>query len=358
MLELILQQRYRVDGIPVDISPYRNHGIGFDAPKAPGPAPDHDVVLFPHPASRVSIGLGTQRAWAPLLALKVEVLARVDPRAARTLTLVEGDKSFRFGILETALEASFHGPPGGGTYIRSDSSYAPDGQFHAAPANRWARLGFSHDGFGKMKLFIDGAVVAETTVAGAVPAVQAGGVSIGNAVTGGTPLLGEIDEVSIWRAYPRGVDQEFLCRPYDKATAQCWEAVFRAVRDWVKREPTEAQALASLLAAQQRRLLRTLFLLPPAEQTKVRASLQEYARLWCQGRIDGPEMREVLRRWLAALRQHGVDPASDPYRAELESLRQRAAIDPRALTLDCDPAAAAFLRLLEQAIQGPGSEVK
>jgi hypothetical protein len=347
MLELILQQRYRVSGIPVDISPYKNHGTGFDTPGVTGPAPNHDVAHFPHPASRVKIGLGTMGAWAPLVTLQIEVLARVDPRAARTLTLVEGDGSFRFGIMETALEAMFPGPPGDGTYIRSDSSHAPDGQMHAVPANRWVTLGFQHDGFAKMRLLIDGRVVGETTVAGAIPPVGPGGVSVGNTVAGGIPLLGDIDETRIWRLYPRGMQQEFLCRPYDATTAQCWEAIFAAVRNWAKSNPAEAGALTNLLAAQQRRLIRALFLLPQAEQTKIRAILREYAKLWCEGRIDGAKMRDVLRRWIAALRRHGLDPASDPLRGEIEALRQRIRLN---LNLDCDPAIKAFLGLLQQAI--------
>jgi len=348
MLELILQQRYRANGIPVDISPYRNHGTGVDAPKALGPAPDHDVVQFPNPTSRIKIGLGTQKAWSPLVALKIEVLARVNPIAARTLTLVAGDGSFRFRIMETALEASFEGPPGDGAYIRSDSSYSPDHQFHAVPANRWTTLGFYHDGFAKMRLQIDGVVVGETPVSGAVPGVKSGGVCVGNSVMGAEPLLGEIDEVRIWRAYPRGVDQEFLCRPFDKATAQCWEALFRTVRDWVKRDPVEAQALMNLLSARQRLVTRTLLLLPVDELSRIRAILREYRRLWCAGQIDGSQMRNVLRQWLAALRRHGLDPVADPHRAEIEALRQRANIDPRLLTLDCDPEAGLFLSLLEQ----------
>jgi hypothetical protein len=103
MLELILQQRYRVSGIPVDISPFRNHGTAFNTLGVAGPASDHDVVQFPHPTSQVKIGLGTMGAWSPLVALKIEVVARVDPQAGRTLTLVEGDGSYRFGIFETAL---------------------------------------------------------------------------------------------------------------------------------------------------------------------------------------------------------------------------------------------------------------
>src|SRR2546423_388211 len=96
MLELICQQRYRVAGVPTDLTPYRNHGTAIDAPGAPGPHAGADVIRFPNPDSRVAIGLGKLGAWAPLQALKIEVVARLDPGAGRTLGLVEGAGSFFF----------------------------------------------------------------------------------------------------------------------------------------------------------------------------------------------------------------------------------------------------------------------
>ena len=95
MLELICQQRYRVAGVPTDLTPYRNHGKAIDAPGVPGSKPGADVIQFPNPDSRVAIGLGKFGAWAPLRALKIEVVARLDPHASFVLGLVEGSSRCR-----------------------------------------------------------------------------------------------------------------------------------------------------------------------------------------------------------------------------------------------------------------------
>src|SRR5689334_8541849 len=102
MLELICDQHYTWDGGAADSSPYRNRARAINTFSDPGGG----VIAFPHPNSRVLIEAG--RAWNPMIALKIEVLARVDPNAARSMVLVAGHGSFRFGLLEGALEARFN----------------------------------------------------------------------------------------------------------------------------------------------------------------------------------------------------------------------------------------------------------
>src|SRR5581483_2908697 len=103
MLELICQERYRVDGIPVDIGPYHNHGRRHDTARVAGTAAGQSAIAFPNPDSRVSISAAGGQ-WTPLVALRIEVRAKVNPSAASNLTLVDGG-SFRFRIVESALEA-------------------------------------------------------------------------------------------------------------------------------------------------------------------------------------------------------------------------------------------------------------
>ena len=101
MLELICHQHYTWDGVPADKSPYRNHGSGINTGgAADGAEPGSGVITFPQPHSRVRIATGP--AWQPLTALKIEVLARVDPLAKRKPILVAGHGSFRFGLMEGA----------------------------------------------------------------------------------------------------------------------------------------------------------------------------------------------------------------------------------------------------------------
>jgi hypothetical protein len=355
LLELICQQRYRVGGVPVDLTPYRNHGVANDAPGVPGPDPARDVIEFPNLDSGVAIGLGKLGAWAPLRALKIEIVARLDPRAGRSLTLVEGDGSFIFDVSETALTASVNGPSGTTMYLRSADADAPDGKLHAVPTNKWTTLGFYHDGFAKMQVSIDGKLVGETSnVTGGVPPVQAGGVAIGNRLAGGKPLLGMIDEVRIWRLDPNQMRREFLCRPYDAATARCWEAIFQAIRAWIARDPGQVKALLDLIDARLNSLVRGLFLLPAAEQAKMRAELQELTKLWCEGHIAGSRMRTALEHWLADLKRLGLDPTHDLPTAEIEALLAGLGADK--LTLDCDPAVIGFLRQMHKAIEATGGK--
>jgi hypothetical protein len=355
MLELISQQRYREKATPVDVGPYHNHGTPFDTTSAVGTVPGKTAVGFPNQDSRVSISPGNEGQWTPLVGLRIEVVAKVDPQAALMLTLLEGDGSFWFGVGQTALEASFEGPPGSGTYVRSADAFAPDGQLHAVPANRWVTLGFDHDGYTRMQVLIDGTVVGEAPVSAGVPPVQSAGVSVGNKLVGGQPLLGTVDEVRVWRPDPKEVAREFWCRPYTAATAKCWEELFKAVQSWATAHPGDLNTLLNLLSVQLRAFVRALYLLPPSEQARIRAILNEYLRLWCSGQIDGQEMRGVVDRWVATLRSQGIDPALGEIRSELLTLRQRSGLDPQQLALHCDPKVAAFLKHLDQAVAKPGS---
>jgi hypothetical protein len=355
MIELISQQRYREKATPVDIGPYHNHGTPFDTASAAGTVPGRTAVAFPNAGSRVSISPGQKGQWTPLVGLRIEVLAKLDPHAALMLTLLEGHGAFWFGVGQTALEAMFQGPPGSGTYVRSADAFAPDGQMHAVPANRWVTLGFDHDGYSRMQLLIDDRVVGETPVSAGIPPVQSAGVSIGNKVGGGQPLLGIVDEVRVWRLYPKEIAEEFWCRPYTAATAKCWEDLFKAVRSWAAAHPSDLNTLLDLLSVQLRAFIRALHLLPASEQARMRAILNEYLRLWCSGRIDGHEMRNVVDRWVAALRSQGIDPALGVLGSELHTLRQRSGLDPHQLALHCDPKLATFLKHLEQAVAKPGA---
>jgi hypothetical protein len=352
MLELICQQRYRAQGVPVDLSPYRNHGSATDTTTDVDSALGHDVIGFANPDSRVAIGLGTFGAWSPLISLKIEVVARLDPRASRRLSLVEGDGSFSFYVTEMAIAANVTAASGTSMYVRADEEYSPDGMLHPVPANTWATLGFYHDGFATMELAMNGVVVGRTTVTAGVPSVQGGGVMIGNTAAGGLPLLGEIDEVRIWRLDPNAIRREFLCRHYNAKTAACWEAIARAVKAWAQAQPAEAAALAALIDGQIAGKVRELLGLPPAEQAQLRAILTHLAKLWCQGPIDGAQMRNVLRQWFAALAANGIAPSLDLTTGELQGLIDMATRE--GLTLNCDPAAIRFLQLVHQELLAAG----
>jgi Concanavalin A-like lectin/glucanases superfamily len=353
MLELICHQSYTWNGVPADKSPYRNHGSAFNTDGSfDGSEPGSGVIKFPHPDSRVRIANGP--AWEPLIALKIDVLARVDPHARRWSRLVAGHDSFQFGILEGALEAQFNNSTGNDNYVRSADAFAPDHQYHPVPANKWVKLGFHHDGFARMRLFIDDVLVGEAIVEGGIPPVQHLGVSIGNNIdSDDLQFPGEIDELRIWRLDPKAMKREFLGRPYTHDEARCWQQHAEQVIDWMRKNPEQRSALARQIRAAQNSFIRALFLLPESDQAKLRALLSAFANLWFAGKIAGPEMEKVLCDWIALLRSLGLDPSSDPAHqnltATLEALNSKTHD-----VLECDPQIAAFLDLLRNAVENCG----
>jgi hypothetical protein len=66
-----------------------------------------------------------ERQWAPLVALRIEAVVKVDPSAGAALTIIDGDGSFRFAINQHALDAAFNGPVGTSIHVRSDPAFAP-----------------------------------------------------------------------------------------------------------------------------------------------------------------------------------------------------------------------------------------
>ena len=347
MLELICQQRYRVGGSPVDLSPYRNHGVAIDAFGVAGPG--HDAIGFPNADSRIEVGLGSAGAWSPLQALKIEVTAKLDTQAGRTLTLAAGDGAFELFIIEGALAARV-----GGDTVRSADADSPDGQPHNVPSNRWTTLGLHHDGAAKLTLFIDGALVAGKLVSGSVPSVQAGGVTIGNRPGGGQPLLGDIDEISVWRQDPKAMRREFLSRPLTADQVRCWEANARAVAVWMAGHPDQAKALGSLASGQIHTLVRGLYLLSPAEQARMRRHLVDQVKPWIAGKITSRAMDRAWRGWLADLRRLGLESPNS--RSEVLALISD--FDLKSLSLDCDPAVTKFLHLIARAAKAADKKAK
>lgn len=353
MLELICDQSYTWDGIPADKSPYRNHGRAIKTDGSyDGVEPGSGVIKFPHPDSRVRID--ANHAWKSLTALKIEVVARVDPIARRSSILVAGHGSFQFGILEGALEARFNNATGSNNYIRAADAFSPDHEYHPVPANKWVKLSFHHDGFAKMRLFLDDELVGEAIIEGSIPPVQNLGVSIGNDVNqDGLQFPGEIDEVRIWRLDPKAMKREFLGRPYTKKAARCWQRQFEEIFDWMRKHPEQSLSLEQQISIEQNSFIRSLFLLPESEQAKLRAVLVAFGDLWFAGKIAGPEMEKVLCDWIALLRALGLDPGDGPASKALSAALAELKIDTYDV-LKCDPKIAAFLELLRKAVENCG----
>lgn len=351
-LELILQQRYRLDGIPVDLSPYRNHGSAVDTASAPGPAVNQSAVSFPNNDSRVVIQPTAAQGWARLLAVKVEMVVFVDAAFVKDQGLIDADGAFSFSISQKALAAQIAGP--GGAFVRAADAFAPDGAFHPVPLGRWVTVGFFHDGFSKIQLTMDGKLVGQADVSSGVPPLQ-GSIAIGNHIGGNNQLNGRIDEVRVWRSDPKAMQREFLCRPYTTETAACWQAIFEDVAAWAKAEPVAVASLLQLAEQGQRALIRGLDLLSAADQAEARGLLDQFMKLWCEGKIDGDAMRKVIRQWLELLKKHGLDTDRKQRMTELQRVLNAAKTKAPVIDPVCDPAMQAFFALIgkEEAALGP-----
>jgi hypothetical protein len=348
MRELICDQSYTWDGVPADKSPYHNDGFANHTDGSfNGAQPGSGVITFPHPDSRVRIATGI--AWQPLIALEIEMLVRVDPMAQRMPVLVAGEGSFSFGLLEGALVGSFVNATGNHNFVRSADQFAPDNIYHPVPANKWVRLGFQHDGFANMRLYIEGKVVGQTIVEDSIPPVQGLGVSIGNDVNqDGFQFPGEIDELRIWRLDPKTPKRLLLNRPYTRRQANCWLHYWQSIRAWVTNNPEQNNSLVNQIRDAENTVMRSLLLLPDADQAKLRAAAAAFAALWHAGKIDGPEMAAALCDWIALLRGFGIEPSDDVAHAALVSSFGRHRKEADAL-FKCDPKTAAFLDLLRNA---------
>ncbi|MCC7367760.1 MAG: hypothetical protein IT306_05025 [Chloroflexi bacterium] len=357
MLELICQHAYTWDGVPADRSPYRNHGTAFNTGGAfDGAEPGSGIITFPQVTSRVRIPTGPTTApeWLSLVALKIEVVARIDALSARRAVLVAGDGSFTFGLLEGALWAEFENGSGYNNFVQSAYAYAPDHQFHAVPLGRWVKLSLLHDGFARMRLFIDDVLVGDTVIQGGVPPVKSGGVSIGNDVyLDRYPFPGQLDDLTIWRLDPHQMKREFLRRPYNPRTAECWREFAERVAAWMKSHPEQVTAILRAYQEVSRPAIRTAYLLPDHEQARLRAILAEFGALWFAGRITGSEMRDVLQRLIAALRAAGIDPRGGTSGQRMIELAARSGFTGDDL-LRCDRQIAAFLRHLKHAVETEG----
>lgn len=356
MLELICHHTYKWEGLPVDLSPYGNHGdaqqTGFIADAA---AAGSGAVQIGFQTSRVKIPPGP--AFASLGALRIEAVLRLDgPGFYRTV--VWGDESFELRIWANGgLEAGVAAPGGGRQVPLLDSSalYAPDGIDHLVPADRWVTLGFFHDGIASARLWIDGELVGERHgLAAGVPPVGARGVDIGNASVGSAPLRGAIDEIRIWRTDPRAMHREFLSRPVDPATARCLEELLVGLRAALAQDPDGTRRLLAELDELTRRAVRVVAALDPTARAALDAFWAEYLGLWTSGRIDGSEMAGLLGRIWAWLQGTGV--AQGPEAGLVFDFVRRSGVAELAVepaSLACDPDLLGFVRLMLEAAGRP-----
>jgi hypothetical protein len=304
MYQLILHHIYRNGPYAIDLSGAENDGLVTAVSyQHNGVSSGSGALVFKSPHSRVRVP--PKPIWRHLLALKIEIVVRVDAFGQRR-NLVEGDDSFSFFVDPAGyLWGTFNGPQYAGgplTWHGANSrDNSPDGIGRKVPANKWVTLRFEHDGYASVRLFIDDSLVAASysIVAGVLP-VSPAGVNIGTWTLSDTYTLdGAIDEVKIYRYDPDDMLGHFLCRPLDKKSAACWAVSF----DWLTnalRDPGKRNRILDLMkciAEAQNEAIRLLRSKGEDAITKNKKLSSEYHKLWCEKPIDGREMRQWQEEW-------------------------------------------------------------
>jgi len=362
--ELICHHTYAGwDGFAVDLSDHDSHGIpeaaiGFLTDGATAGSGSMRAV---QQQSRLRVDTASP-AWGRLGGIRVEALVRRGPPMSHVQTVVSGHKSFSLFFMGGVLFASFH-CPGKSTYPMQDgdmiSPYEHGSGIPVAdvPQNQWVKVGFVHDGFDGMELFVDGARIARRSgLLATIPPIGPLGVSVGNAPDQDNQYLnGDIDELKIWRRDPYHMEREFFARPTDNAVDDCWQRLFRELARALDRHPDCRVLLSAQLGDTIDRLKRAIVGKGPETRARFFRTSDKYFELWSSGRLDHPDMARLFADWCAWLRLVGISIADDAgARALLQSdclRRVLAEIKP----IDCDPQIEALIKTIQGACGSAGS---
>lgn len=349
--ELICHHTYRgVPGCIVDFSPSgASHGQAVGLADADflkdGAAPSSGAVNFRNAQGSVRVRT-TAEQWERVDGVKGEVTLKVG-RGFQYVIDSDGFElrlAFHEPSVTSFLQASFR---------RASGQYDSIGTRYQPPS-RWVTLGFMHDGFGTMEISEDGRSLARSDAAFDT-SLRPGssGIVIGNRRQADQRLIGQIDEVKIWRLNPRRIDDSFNGRPMDGATADCWARLWRELVDALRRHPECAGMIGRAINDGLRGIVREAVAQDPEMREKLVNAGREYARLWRAGKVGGPEMARLFAGLIALLRSARVPIETNPTVAGLVESDCLRTIIGEITPLDCDPQAMQLLRSIADALSQP-----
>ena len=340
MWQLICHHTYKFEGYAVDLSPFHNDGAKSDTTKylPDGRTPGNGSLRFENQTDRVTIGANP--SLTNLGAIKVATVARIDAGRASVRIFTHGDQAFVFGIdADGFLIARIFG---GSAFCKSD---------RPVPTGRWMDLGMSFDGIGLLEVNIAGEPAGDLLIPAGLADVTGRGLAIGNAHdhAHGGPLLGQIDDMQVWRYHPNSILDQFCTRPIDEATAQCWMALFIGIRRAIALDPQCGQALRIQIKTLVDRALRVSDSLPPSQRRELLQLLQKYLELWSTDDLSSTEMQTAIKKLSALLKAGGFDLVTDP---DAIALAQSTCLRKLQAMIDgvgCDVSFASFLQLVDSA---------
>jgi hypothetical protein len=350
--ELICHHTYTgIPGVVYDLSPgRRSHaavvGLSDRDFLTDGVAPRSGAVRFSKPGARLLVP--PSESWQPIGAITAEVTVireHYPPGGTQNDFLIDSD-SFQFYIRGAGLVAWFSAAPYQSAEVSTHSDLI--GPWSGVPTGRWITLGFLHDGFGTMELSLNGEVVARRSVP-LWPVNPAGAVTIGNSSDGLNVLYGQLDEVKVWRRNPRKLADDFLNRPMDDATAECWARFGRELAEAMRRHPHCAARLRETLGSTVTGLLRDALNMGPETRQRLQEAADRYRALWRTGRLDSAEMTSLLLDLTAWMQLAGLPLQDNPAHSLLQDGECQALL--RELpSLDCDPQFSGLIRSIGEAL--------
>ena len=349
MWELICHHTYKWQGRPVDVSRYNNPAeTAGGVFSADGIAPGSGAWRFVKSNAHVHVPPGP--GWSPLGAIKVELTVRLTDPSAYPQVLIQADQSFGVFVKHQILFGFFVGNsiyPGMTSDGFNTFQDGMDSPGYRLPFGAWTTITFHHDGASQMRLYADGVpVTVARPILAAVPPVGPKGVSIGNGLGGGMPFGGDIDEVKVWRVDPNTEFLDFIARPMDRPTIDCWARFRDDLARALAQHPDCARKLDADFTALLHQLAQAVRAKGPESQQRLADVQKEFRRLWQQGRLNGPEMTRLINDWLTWLRLVGGPGTSDSAVLAFQQAPCLQLLLGELKIPDCDPQLAALLQLV------------
>ena len=367
MFTPLLHHPYRRVAEAIDVSGADHHGstrsVGF---LADGQSSGSGALTFNSSSSRAWVR--SKPAFGHLHALKIQAVVRVASLGARR-NLVEGHNSFAFfihpdgSLVGTALTRTSPGGPLG--WFGADSVLAPAGAPMTVPTNTWVTLTYVHDGFSSIRLYIDGVLASvNNTLQASLRPVGSLGIHVGNWPNADHYTFhGEIDDVRLWKWEPDSAYHHFFCRH----TCGCWRRVFAGLGE-AAGGPEGRERLRSLLqclGGLQTEIVRVVRRQDDPTLRHIEKLSRRYRDLWCEGHLDGAEMRHLLEEWLRLLQALLGERWPGYLKRMVACIDRHGFLRTPVCAADfakCDPAFAAFIQalatLLPKELQHHGSDAR
>jgi len=161
-------------------------------------------------------------------------------------------------------------------------------------------------------------------------------------------LYGQLDDVKIWRLNPQRAAEEFLHRPMDAETADCWARFGIQLAEALRRYPDCARELHEALKSTIDNLIREAMNKGPETRERLYKTAEAYHALWRAGQPDSPDMTKLLMELVTWLKLKGMPVQDNVGVQALQNSKCLRLLLSELPSLECDPQFSRMLRVLAQ----------